>query len=78
MTESCGVRKVERDQEGRDREWDGESNFSEAIIDVLGVDNLVIVAVPEEDVLLKSSQRFGASIAFSLGCGGRTVRVEFP
>lgn len=59
------VREEKRDQEGADGEGDGESEFAEAGVDIVGVDYVVVIAVPIEDVLLKGC---GALVAEGAGC----------
>lgn len=49
------VREEYRDQQGADGEWDGKAELAEAGVDIVRVDDVVIITVPEENVLLKSS-----------------------
>jgi len=57
VTEPCRIGKEDRDQESGECEWDGETDLPETVVDVLGVDDAVIVPVPEEDMLLEGAQR---------------------
>ena len=57
MAEPCRVGKEYRDQERGKCEWDGETDLPETVVDVLGIDDAVVVSVPEEDMLLEGAQR---------------------
>lgn len=56
VRETRGVREEDRDQERGDGERDRETNLAEAGVDVSGVDDVVGVAVPEENVLLEGAE----------------------
>lgn len=53
MGELCGVGEEDVDEEAADGEGDGEAEGAEAGVDFFCRDEAVVVAVPEEDVLLE-------------------------
>lgn len=53
VTEPGGIGEDDGDQQCREGEGDGEADGAEACVDVVRVDDVVAVAVPEEDVSLQ-------------------------
>lgn len=62
VSEAGRVGEEDGDEEGADGEGDAEAEVAEADVDVVGLDDVVAVAVPEEDVGLEG--------------GGGGLRVE--
>lgn len=56
MCERCWVREEDGDQQGANGEENIEAEGAEAIVDVPGPDDAVVVTIPEEDMLLKGGQ----------------------
>lgn len=65
VPEAGRVREEKRDQEGADGEGDGKSELAEAGVDIVRMDDIVIITVPEENVLLKGSGVLVVEIAVS-------------
>lgn len=57
VAQSGRVGEEDGDEQGEQGEGDGEAELAEAGVHVLRVDHVVVVAVPEEDVLLHSTRR---------------------
>ena len=68
VCEAGRVGEEERNEEGADGEGDAEAEGAEAGVDVAGGDDVVAVAVPEEDVGLEGGRGgFGVEEVFGRG-----------
>ena len=64
VAEPGRVREEDVDQQAADGEGDGESEVPEAGVDVVRRDDVVVVAVPEEDVALERGRGGGIGCRF--------------